>query len=148
MDFLIKNLELIQYVQKEANINFSQDMGIAAFIGEISQEKIIGTGHFFLLGDFETAEISLLVHEEYRNKGLARFFLSYLTERAIELNIKRFVTETTIGNTAAIHLLRDFANSGLATHASMERDAGTVILTWEFTKESFLKGSAKSFRKS
>ena len=137
-----------ELAQKEANINFSRDMGIAAFLGEISEEKIIGTGGFFLLGDFETAEIFLLVHEEYRNKGLARFFLSYLTERAIELNIKRFVTETTIGNTAAIHLLRDFANSGLATHASMERDAGTVILTWEFTKESFQKGSVKSFRKS
>ncbi len=134
--------------QKEASINFSQDMGIAAFLGPISKEKIVGTGHFFLLRDFETAEISLLVHEKFRNKGLARFFLYYLTKRALELNIKRFITETIMGNAASIHLLRDFAASGLATHASMENEGGVVILTWEFTPESFQKGAEKSFRKS
>ena len=132
--------------QKEANINFSQDMGIAAFSGPISTEKIIGTGHFFLLHDFETAEVSLLVHEEFRNKGLARFFLYYLTKRAIELNIKRFITETIMGNAAAIHLLREFADSGLATHANMETEGGVVILTWEFDRESFEKGADSLFQ--
>jgi acyl-CoA hydrolase/GNAT superfamily N-acetyltransferase len=132
--------------QKEANINFSQDMGIAAFLGPISKERIIGTGHFFLLHDFETAEVSLLVHEDFRNKGLARFFLYYLTKRAIELDIKRFITETIMGNAAAIHLLRDFADSGLATQASMESEGGVVILTWEFTKESFQKGADSLFQ--
>ena len=48
-----------------------------------------------------------------------------------------------MGNAAAIHLLRDFAESGLATHASMESEGGIVILTWEFTKESFLEGERK-----
>ena len=85
---------------------------------------------------------------EHLLKGLARFFLYYLTKRALELNIKRFITETIMGNAASIHLLRDFAASGLATHASMENEGGVVILTWEFTPESFQKGAEKSFRKS
>ncbi|MHA1976578.1 MAG: GNAT family N-acetyltransferase [Candidatus Hodarchaeales archaeon] len=123
--------------QKEANINFSQDMGIAAFLGPISKERIIGTGHFFILKDFQTAEISLLVHEDYRNKGVAREFLRYLTKRALELNITRFISETIMGNAAAIHLLKDFAESGLATNASMENEGGVIILTWEFTEQSF-----------
>jgi acyl-CoA hydrolase len=118
--------------QKEVNINFRQDMGIAAFEGPIATEKIIGTGHFFLLHDFETAEVSLLVHEDYRSRGLARFFLTYLTKRAKEINIKRFITETIIGNAAAVHLLKDFAKSGLATNATIENADGVLILTWDF----------------
>ncbi len=117
--------------QKEANIDFSRDMGIAAFLGPISTEQIIGTGHFYILYDNQTAEISLLVHEKYRNKGLARFFLEYLTKRAVERGITRFVTELIIGNQAAIHLLKSFAQSGLAKNATIERADEVTILTWE-----------------
>ncbi|MFX1506313.1 MAG: GNAT family N-acetyltransferase [Promethearchaeota archaeon] len=117
--------------QKEANIDFSRDMGIAAFLGPISSEKIIGTGHFYILYDNQTAEISLLVHEKYRNKGLARFFLEYLTKRALERGVTRFVTELIMGNRAAIHLLKSFAQSGLAKNATIERADEVTILNWE-----------------
>jgi len=63
---------------------------------------------------------------------LARFFLTYLTKRAKEINIKRFITETIIGNAAAVHLLKDFARSGLATNATIENADGVLILTWDF----------------
>ncbi|UCG01454.1 MAG: GNAT family N-acetyltransferase [Candidatus Heimdallarchaeota archaeon] len=117
--------------QKEANIDFSRDMGIAAFLGPISSEQIIGTGHFYILYDNQTAEISLLVHEKYRNKGLARYFLEYLTKRALERGVTRFVTELIMGNRAAIHLLKSFAQSGLAKNASIERADEVTILNWE-----------------
>ncbi|MFW9903844.1 MAG: GNAT family N-acetyltransferase [Candidatus Thorarchaeota archaeon] len=117
--------------QKEANIDFSRDMGIAAFLGPISSEEIIGTGHFYILYDNQTAEISLLVHEKYRNKGLARFFLEYLTKRALERGVTRFVTELIMGNRAAIHLLKSFAQSGLAKNATIERADEVTILNWE-----------------
>lgn len=120
-----------EMAQKEANIDFSRDMGIAAFLGPISSEKIIGTGHFYILYDNLTAEISLLVHEDFRNQGLARFFLQYLTRRATERGVTRFVTELIIGNRAAIHLLKDFARSGLAKNAQVERADEVTILTWE-----------------
>ncbi|MFX1283660.1 MAG: GNAT family N-acetyltransferase [Promethearchaeota archaeon] len=117
--------------QKEANIDFSRDMGIAAFLNPISTEQIIGTGHFYILYDNQTAEISLLVHEKYRNMGLARFFLEYLTKRAVERGVTHFVTELIIGNQAAIHLLKSFAQSGLAKNATIERADEVTILTWE-----------------
>ncbi|MHA2225893.1 MAG: GNAT family N-acetyltransferase [Candidatus Hodarchaeales archaeon] len=117
--------------QKESNIDFSRDMGIAAFFGPIATEKIIGTGHFYILHDNITAEISLLIHEQYRNQGLARFFLTYLTKRAAERGVIRFVTELIIGNYAAIHLLKDFAKSGMAKNYSIESEDEVTILTWE-----------------
>lgn len=117
--------------QKEANIDFSRDMGIAAFLGPISTEQIIGTGHFYILHDNQTAEISLLVHEKFRNKGLARFFLQYLTKRATERGVSRFITELIMGNRAAIYLLRDFAKSGQAKNATVEKADEVTILTWE-----------------
>ncbi len=117
--------------QKEANIDFSRDMGIAAFLGPISTEKIIGTGHFYILFDNQTAEISLLVHDNFRHKGLARFFLTYLTKRAVERGVTRFITELIRGNSAGIFLLKDFAKSGLAKNATVERADEVTILTWE-----------------
>ncbi len=117
--------------QKEANINFNTDFGIAAFIGPVATERIIGTGHYFILLDHTTAEISLLVHDDFRNQGLARFFLKYLSKRSKERGVKTFVTELMMGNQAAIHLLKDFAKSGLAKNAKIENEDGVTILTWE-----------------
>lgn len=120
-----------ELAQKEANINFLRDMGIAAFLGPISTEKIIGTGHFYILRDNQIAEISLLVHEKFRNKGLARFFLYFLTREARERGVTTFVTELVIGNRAAIHLLKDFAAHGLAENPRIETEDEVIILTWE-----------------
>ncbi|MHA1968738.1 MAG: GNAT family N-acetyltransferase, partial [Candidatus Hodarchaeales archaeon] len=117
--------------QKEANINFITDMGIAAFLGPVATERIIGTGHFFILLDNTAAEISLLVHDDFRNQGLARFFLKYLSKHSKERGVKTFVTELMMGNQAAIHLLKDFARSGLAKNAKIENADGVTILTWE-----------------
>jgi len=117
--------------QKEANINFVTDMGIAAFLGPESIEKIIGTGHFFILLDNTTAEISLLVHDDFRNQGLARFFLKYLSKRSKERGVKTFVTELMVGNQAAIHLLKDFVKSGLAKNGRIQNEDGVTILSWE-----------------
>ncbi|MFX0013061.1 MAG: GNAT family N-acetyltransferase [Promethearchaeota archaeon] len=120
-----------ELAQKEANIDFFRDMGIAAFLGPISTEKIIGTGHFYILRDNHTAEISLLVHEKFRNKGLARFFLYFLTREARERGITTFVTELVIGNRAAIHLLKDFAAHGLAENPRIETEDEVTILSWD-----------------
>jgi acyl-CoA hydrolase/GNAT superfamily N-acetyltransferase len=117
--------------QKEANINFITDMGIAAFLGPVATERIIGTGHFFILLDQTVAEISLLVHDDFRNQGLARFFLNYLSKRSKERGVKTFITELMMGNKAAIHLLKDFAKSGLAKNAKIQNEDGVTILTWE-----------------
>ncbi len=123
--------------QNESNINFKHDMGIAAFLGPVSSEKIIGTGHFFFLHDNETAEISLLVHEKYRNQGLARFFLYELTRIANEKGITKFVTELMGSNKSAIHLLKDFAQNGPAKNAKVEREGDVTILTWEVSPVAF-----------
>ena len=119
--------------QKEANINFICDMGIAAFLGPVATERIIGTGHFFILLDQTAAEISLLVHDDFRNQGLARFFLGYLSKKSKERGVKTFITELMVGNRAAIHLLKDFAKSGLAKNATITNEDGVTILTWEPT---------------
>jgi len=117
--------------QKEANINFVCDWGIAAFVGPISSEKIVGTGHYFQLFEGTTAEISLLVHDEFRNQGIARFFLHCLSKAASERGINKFVTELMGSNKAAIYLLKDFAQHGPAENAKIERDGDVTILTWE-----------------
>ncbi|MFX0051338.1 MAG: GNAT family N-acetyltransferase [Candidatus Hermodarchaeota archaeon] len=123
--------------QKEANINFACDWGIAAFLGPISSEKIIGTGHYYqLLYDGQTAEISLLVHEDFRSQGLARFFLQCLSDVAGERGITKFVTELMGANKAAIHLLKDFAQKGPAKNAKIERDGDVTILSWEIPTPS------------
>ncbi|WP_455464083.1 GNAT family N-acetyltransferase [Candidatus Hodarchaeum mangrovi] len=117
--------------QKEANINFNTDYGIAAFLGPESTEQIIGIGHFFILFDHSTAEISLLVRDDYRNQGLARFFLKYLSKKSKERGVKTFVTELMMGNQPAIHLLKDFVKSGLAKNGRIQNEDGVTILSWE-----------------
>ncbi|MFW9854665.1 MAG: GNAT family N-acetyltransferase [Candidatus Thorarchaeota archaeon] len=117
--------------QKEANLNFKSDFGIAAFLGPISSEQIIGTGHFYVLRDQNAAEISLLVHDDYRNQGLARFFLYCLTTVASARGISKFVTELMGNNKPAIALLKDFSTNGPAKNPKIEREGGETILTWE-----------------
>lgn len=117
--------------QKEANLNFKNDFGLAAFLGPISSERIIGTGHFYVLRDQTTAEISLLVHDAFRNQGLARFFLHCLTTVASARGINKFVTELMGDNKSAMALLKDFSTHGPARNPKIEREGGESILTWE-----------------
>ncbi|MHA1214965.1 MAG: GNAT family N-acetyltransferase [Candidatus Hodarchaeales archaeon] len=117
--------------QIEANIDYSKDNSVAAFVGPISTEKIIGTAHAFMLRDEHTAEISLLVSEKYRNLGLARHFLMYLTKRACARGVTHFVSETMLGNKAAIHLLKDFTTNGPARKPKIEKLDDVMVLSWE-----------------
>ncbi len=122
--------------QNESNIDYSNDMGVAAFFGPISTEKIVGTAHFYKLRDGKTAEISLLVSDKYRNQGLARYFLRYLTRCACDRGVEHFVSETMLGNKAAIHLLKDFVENGPAKNPEIENIDDVTYLSWDIPPES------------
>ncbi len=117
--------------QNESNIDYSNDMGVAAFLGPVSTEKIIGTAHFFKLRDGKTAEISLLVSDKYRNQGLARYFLKYLTRKACDRGVEHFVSETMRGNKSAIHLLKDFVENGPAENPEIQNIDEVTYLSWD-----------------
>lgn len=117
--------------QTEANIDFSQDFGFAAFVNPINSEEIIGTGHFFLLRDGESAEIALLTSEKYRGNGIARRFLSMLSKIACDRGVKHFISEVIIENKAAYHLFKTFSENGPAVNPKIEREGGIVTFLWD-----------------
>jgi GNAT superfamily N-acetyltransferase len=117
--------------QEEANIDYSRDNAVGAFLGPVASEKMIGTAHAFMLRDSHSAEISLLVSDAYRNQGLARFFLKYLTIKACDRGVTHFVSETMLGNKAAIHLLKDFVTNGPARNPNVQRLDDVTLLSWE-----------------
>jgi len=91
-------------LQEFVVIDYSKEMVILAILQRGVKEEVIGVGQYGIDERTHTAEIALVVKDEYQNKGVGRILLEYLTELAKKQGLLGFTAEVLADNRIMLHL--------------------------------------------
>jgi RimJ/RimL family protein N-acetyltransferase len=91
-------------LQKLGSVDYASSMMILAVIEDKEKELIAGIGQYDLNRDLLTAEVALVVRDEYQNMGVGRELLAYLTHLARKRGILEFTAEVLAENKPMINL--------------------------------------------
>lgn len=117
-------------IQPFVNIDYTTDMIIIGEINEGGKKKLVASGAFLKTRQPTTAELSIVVHKDWRKKGLAKFLLNYLVKIARELNYKYFAGSILLENKAMLHIIN--INNYPSITRSIEH--GVLDFTFDITK--------------
>jgi len=87
-------------------IDYENEMVIVASITENGLETIVGIGSYVKVPGTETAEVALVVRDDWQNKGLGTALLNYLIEIGKNKGVKSFTAWVFTENTKMIHLFK------------------------------------------
>lgn len=93
-----------QRLQEFMVIDYSRKMVILAVLQEKEKETIIGLGQYEVNRDLHTAEVAIVVGDEYQGMGVGTEILSYLTYLARRQGLLAFTAEVLVENKPMIVL--------------------------------------------
>lgn len=93
-----------QRLQDFVVINYDKEMLILAIIGNQQKEMVVGVGQYGINTDNHTAEVALVVRDQYHNYGIGQQLLEYLTYLAKKQGLLGFTAEVLVKNTTMLHL--------------------------------------------
>jgi len=114
-------------LQEFVVIDYTAEMVILAVLEEEEREIVIGVGQFGIDEQTHTAEVALVVRDEYQNRGVGSELLSYLTYLAKRQGLFGFSAEVLVENQAMMHL---FERAGFVIEK--KRGAGVYELRMLF----------------
>ena len=91
-------------LQKFGLVDYASSMMILAIIEGKEKEIIAGIGQYGLNRDVLTAEVALVVNDEYQSVGVGHELLAYLTHLAKKRGILAFTAEVLVENKPMINL--------------------------------------------
>lgn len=106
-----------EVLQGYVAVDYSQMMVIIAVLKKEGREFICGLGQYSLNRDMHTAEIALVVGDEFQNQGVGAELLSYLTYLAKKQGLLGFTAEVMAGNDP---VFRIFEKMGFAITKRIE----------------------------
>lgn len=92
-------------LQEFVAIDYSIETVILALVGQEEKEVVVGLGQYSTNEDTHTAEVALVVRDNYQNKGVGTEVQSYLTYLAKRSGLLGFTAEVLEDNSPTIHLL-------------------------------------------
>lgn len=97
-------------LQEFCVIDYKKEMVILAIIPKKEREKVVGVGQYAINEDTHTAEIAIVVRDDYQNKGIGRVLLEYLAEIAKKKGLLGFTAEVLADNKPMLHLFESIFN--------------------------------------
>ena len=91
-------------LQEFVVIDYSKEMVILAIKQEGPREIVLGVGQYAIDEKTHTAEVALVVRDDYQNKGIGKVLLRYLTELAKKQGLLGFTAEVFADNYPMLHL--------------------------------------------
>jgi acyl-CoA hydrolase/GNAT superfamily N-acetyltransferase len=91
-------------LQDFAVINFTQEMVILAILSDPQKEEIIGIGQYAIDAEAHSAEVALVIQDDYQHQGLGTELLKYLTYLAKKQGLLGFTAEVLLENRPMLHL--------------------------------------------
>jgi len=85
-------------------IDYAKEMVILAVIKHNGKEEVVGVGQYSIDERTYTAEVALVVRDDYQNKGIGTELLSYLTYLAKRRGLQGFTAEVLANNKPMLHL--------------------------------------------
>jgi RimJ/RimL family protein N-acetyltransferase len=93
-----------QELQTLCNVNHETDVAFLAVTGPRENEKIIGSGCYFLNPTTNLAEVAFMVAPQFQGAGLGTALQACLQEYAMSRNVRGFVFEILPRNTSMLRL--------------------------------------------
>jgi acyl-CoA hydrolase/GNAT superfamily N-acetyltransferase len=104
--FEVKKVFTHSKTQYEVNIDYHNIFSIGAFVGDISNQKMIGNAAYYYNPSNNMAEFSFIVEKEWRGHGIGSFLLKHLILIAKENAIKGFYGSIHIQNKSTLYLIQ------------------------------------------
>lgn len=114
-------------LQEFVVIDYTREMVILAIIGDAENPLVVGVGQYGIDEQTHTAEVALVVRDDYQNKGIGTEILRYLTYLAKRQGLIGFTAEVLVGNQPMLHL---FEKAGFTIEK--RREAGVYELRMLF----------------
>lgn len=114
----------IQQAEALATVDYHQRMALVATLEKNGEEQVIAVARYSVFDPDrpDTAEIGIVVEDEYQNQGLGSYLLDRLTHFAIANEIRYYVGTISAQNAQILHFIR---RSGLPTERKLD------LGTWE-----------------
>jgi RimJ/RimL family protein N-acetyltransferase len=91
-------------LQEFVVIDYTKETVILATVREGEMEKVVGLGQYGINEANHTAEVALVVRDDYQGKGVGTEVLSYLTFLAKREGLYGFTAEVLVENKPMLHL--------------------------------------------
>jgi acyl-CoA hydrolase/RimJ/RimL family protein N-acetyltransferase len=91
-------------LQEFVIIDYTKEMVILAILPSENKEEVIGVGQYSIDETTHTAEVALVVRDDFQNKGVGTELRSYLTMLARKQGLLGFTAEVLATNTPMLHL--------------------------------------------
>jgi acyl-CoA hydrolase/GNAT superfamily N-acetyltransferase len=114
-------------LQEFVIIDHTKEMVILATVRDEEAEKAVAVGQYGINGETHSAEVALVVRDDYQNKGIGTEVLSYLTYLAKRAGLLGFTAEVLVENKPMQHL---FEKMGFDTQR--KTDQGVYELKMAF----------------
>ncbi len=85
-------------------IDYSREMIILAVVHEGGKELIVGMGQYGMHPDMHSAEVALVVRDDWQGKGIGTELLDYLTLLAKKRGLLGFTAEVLMSNQPMLHI--------------------------------------------
>ncbi len=116
-------------LQEFVAVDFSRDMVILALSRHDDQDLVIGLAQYNINAKDHTAELALVVRDDYQNQGVGTELDSYMTYLAKRNGILGFTAEVLEDNLPALNLVK---NMGFKT---VKKEGGAEQLSLLFNQE-------------
>ncbi len=100
------NLMPLRRVWPHVVVDYINEMSIVGTVRRDENEIMIAIGSYSRIPNTDTAEIALLVRDDWQNKGLGTLLFNYLAEIARARGIKSFIAWVLLENTRMMHIFK------------------------------------------
>ncbi len=112
-------------------LDYAEKFAIAGYIGDESNEELVGVGRWFLDRVSNFAEVAFTVIPSWQKQGIGTFLLRTLCDVAKEKGISGFTAEVLGGNRKMMNV---FYKSGYNVHSQLED--GVYSISFRFSENA------------
>jgi GNAT superfamily N-acetyltransferase len=113
--------------QNYVNINYNEQVALAAVQDEADGEKFIGLIQYIKNPNSSRAEVALLVGDEWQKRRMGTKLMHYIIRIARQSGITGFEAEVLMGNKGMMSVFES-----LPYKLQLKLDSGTYHLTFDF----------------
>ncbi len=109
-----------EYLQKFVVIDYTQKMVILVVLKRREKEEIVGMGQYAVGENTQTADVAVVVRDDYQNRGIGTELVSYLSYLAKKQGLLGFTADILLENRPMFHIIRIFEQMGFEIEKKME----------------------------
>jgi len=110
-------------VQKLTNVDYKSDLAIVGVVPGLAGEEIVAIAQYFLDPKTMGAEVALIVQDEWQQKGMGTFLLTYISQIARRRGVKYFFAKVLPMNKP---MLAIFRNCGHTVSTEFDGEAYSI----------------------